>query len=70
MFGTAGYRETAYLYVCLGLKQAKIPRPAAFRSHIVDGVPSPFCSVRSSRIGPISTLASPTLFSANLLLTP
>jgi len=54
----------------LGLKQAKIPRPAAFRSHIFDGAPSPFCSMRSSRIGPISTFASPTLFSANLLLTP
>jgi hypothetical protein len=41
----------------LDLKQAKIPRPAAFRSHIVDGVPSPFCSVRSSRFVPISTVA-------------
>jgi len=57
-------------YRVLVLKQAKIPRAAGFRSPVVDSVSSPFCSMRSSRIVPISTLASPTLFSANLLLTP
>ena len=40
--------------VSLALKQAKIPRSAGFRTHVVEGVPSPFCSVRSSRAIPIS----------------
>jgi hypothetical protein len=41
----------------LGLKQAKIPRSAGVRTQVLDGVPSPFCSVRSSRAVPISTSA-------------